>query len=167
MLTMDTATETDAPGLAALYAAAAADLTGRFGPGNWSGSNDETSIRHLIRDDTVCVARDGTSLAGGLRLTRQTPPAIEISHFTPARQPIYLNDLAVAPGWQGKGIGRQLMAFSEAGARKAGHDAVRLDAYDHDVGAAGFYVHCGYVERGRVVFHGTPLIYFEKSLRLP
>jgi hypothetical protein len=39
-----------------------------------------------------------------------------------------------------------------------------LDAYDAAAGAGRFYARCGYQERGRVVYKGDPLIYFELLL---
>jgi hypothetical protein len=43
-------------------------------------------------------------------------------------------------------------------------DAIRLDAYDGTVGAGAFYAKYGFKEVGRVVYRGTPLIYFELLL---
>ena len=44
-------------------------------------------------------------------------------------------------------------------------DAVRLDAYDARAGAGEFYARCGFTERGRVVYKGNPLVYYERLLR--
>ena len=43
-------------------------------------------------------------------------------------------------------------------------DAIRLDAYDHAAGAGPFYAKCGFRERGRVVYRGNPLAYYELLL---
>jgi hypothetical protein len=45
------------------------------------------------------------------------------------------------------------------------NDAIRLDAYDAEAGAGPFYAKCGFEERGRVVYKGDPLIYYELLLR--
>ena len=42
--------------------------------------------------------------------------------------------------------------------------AIRLDAYDSPAGAGDFYTKCGFRERGRVVYRGDPLIYYELLL---
>jgi GNAT superfamily N-acetyltransferase len=157
------AAETDAGGLAALYAAVAADLTARFG-GNWSGSQSKKQARRSILDSAVYIVRDGDAIIGTLRLKAKKPWAIDTAYFEPARAPIYLHDLAIHPDRQRQGLGRHLMSFAEETARAGGHDAIRLDAYDHAAGAGGFYVACGYTERGRVVYRDTPLTYFEKRL---
>lgn len=44
-------------------------------------------------------------------------------------------------------------------------DAIRLDAYDAEAGAGAFYEKCGYRQRGRVVYRGDPLVYYELLLR--
>ena len=40
-------------------------------------------------------------------------------------------------------------------------DVIRLDAFDAESGAGGFYERCGYEPRGRAVYKGNPLAYFE------
>jgi hypothetical protein len=40
-------------------------------------------------------------------------------------------------------------------------DAIRLDAFDAEAGAGGFYSKCGFREVGRVSYRNVPLIYFE------
>jgi len=39
-----------------------------------------------------------------------------------------------------------------------------LDAYDAQAGAGEFYRKCGFEEVGRVIYRGTPLIYFQLLL---
>jgi hypothetical protein len=53
------------------------------------------------------------------------------------------------------------VADAIAVARSWPADAIRLDAYDADAGAGSFYVRCGFLERGRVVYKGDPLVYYE------
>jgi len=43
-------------------------------------------------------------------------------------------------------------------------DAIRLDAYDAEAGAGGFYARCGMMEVGRASYRGKPLIYYELLL---
>jgi hypothetical protein len=47
-------------------------------------------------------------------------------------------------------------------AREWPADAIRLDAYDAPAGAGAFYARCGFSERGRVVYKGNPLVYYER-----
>jgi ribosomal protein S18 acetylase RimI-like enzyme len=75
--------------------------------------------------------------------------------------------MAVAPEFQGEGLGRRLLDEAAAIARAWPGEAIRLDAYDADAGAGAFYARCGYREVGRVTYRGTPLVYFEQLLPLP
>jgi GNAT superfamily N-acetyltransferase len=43
-------------------------------------------------------------------------------------------------------------------------NAIRLDAFDADAGAGGFYEKCGFKERGRVIYRNAPQVYFELLL---
>jgi ribosomal protein S18 acetylase RimI-like enzyme len=80
------------------------------------------------------------------------------------KKALYLTGMAVSPALQGKGIGRKLIdeAIGHAVAWPA--NAIRLDAFDAEAGAGGFYIKCGFREVGRVVYRKDPLIYFELLL---
>ena len=69
--------------------------------------------------------------------------------------------MAVRPDRQRQGIGSLMMEAVKTYANAFPADAIRLDAYDSPAGAGDFYRKCGYVERGRVVYKGNPLVYFE------
>jgi GNAT superfamily N-acetyltransferase len=121
-------------------------------------------VLRAIASSKVLVSRDGGELVATLRLATTKPWAIDAAYFTAARRPIYLLDMAVAPQRQRRGFGRQLLAEATAAAKEWPADAIRLDAYDAPAGAGPFYAKCGYAERGRVVYRGTPLVYFELLL---
>jgi GNAT superfamily N-acetyltransferase len=101
---------------------------------------------------------------GTLSLGTRKPWAIAPEHFTPVTRVLYLRDMAVAPAAQGQGVGRRLLAEAERLARAWPADAIRLDAYDAAAGAGEFYAKYGFKEVARVVYRGTPLIYFELLL---
>ena len=100
-----------------------------------------------------------------LRLATRKAWSIDVSYFTRVRRPLYLTGMAVAVGLQGEGLGRRALEDARDVARGWPADAIRLDAYDARAGAGGFYARCGYEERGRVVYRGTPLVYYELRLR--
>jgi ribosomal protein S18 acetylase RimI-like enzyme len=83
-----------------------------------------------------------------------------------AGQPAVLSHIAVAPGAEGAGFGRQLVeAFVEA-ARDAGSQRVVLATLAGKAGAAGFYRKQGWSEsEPRLNFDGQSMIIF--SLALP
>lgn len=159
------ATPEDAAAIAALRMAAAELLTREHGHGHWSGGVTERGVLSgLHAHSRVLIARGGAEILATLRLTTKKPWAIDPVYFTAVRRPLYLIDMAVAPDFQRQGIGRRLLDFAIAAARAWPAEAIRLDAYDAPAGAGGFYARCGYREVGRVVYRGTPLIYFELLL---
>jgi GNAT superfamily N-acetyltransferase len=117
-----------------------------------------------LRTTRVFVARRCAEILGTFRLTRKKPWAIDTRNFTSAENPIYLLAMAVTPGSQGKGIGRACLEEAERLVRAWPGDAIRLDAFDAEAGAGGFYARCGYAEVGRVSYRNTPLIYYERLL---
>ena len=167
-----TATESDAPALAALHAAASEDLTNRFGPGFWSSPPSERGILAKMRKPKFSrtliarsmVARSNPHIVGTLRLHTMKPWAIDTAYFTAAKQPLYLTGMAVHPNFQRKGVGRLLLREAEAIARAWPVTAVRLDAFDSAAGAGPFYAKCGFREVAHVIYKKNPLIYFERIL---
>jgi GNAT superfamily N-acetyltransferase len=73
--------------------------------------------------------------------------------------------MAVSVAHQGQGLGRMALEDACTVGEQWPADAVRLDAYDASAGAGEFYARCGFAERGRVVYKGDPLRYYERLLR--
>jgi GNAT superfamily N-acetyltransferase len=163
-LTFSLAAPADAPVLTALHSAAAADLTQRFGPAFWSTAPTERGVLASMRYSRVVIARNGKAIAGTLRLANKKPWAIDVTYFTPVKKAIYLTGMAVLPNLQRQGIGRLLLENAVEEARAWPADAIRLDAFDADVGAGGFYVRCGFRETALVIYKKDPLLYFELVL---
>jgi GNAT superfamily N-acetyltransferase len=155
----------DVPAIAALQNSVAGALTARFGEGHWSGMVTERGAAFSQQHARVRVGVAGKRIVTVLRLAQKKPWAIDVSYFTPVKRALYLTGLAVSVARQGQGLGRA--AMEDAGRIALGWpaDAIRLDAYDATAGAGEFYLKCGYLERGRVVFKGTPLRYYELLLR--
>jgi GNAT superfamily N-acetyltransferase len=158
------ATAADAPFIAGLQNAAAGALTARFGAGHWSSLVTERGAVLAQRHAKVRVGRNGKQIVTVLRLATKKPWAIDVSYFTPVKRPLYLTGMAVSVAHQGEGLGRVALEDARAIAAAWPADAIRLDAYDAQAGAGAFYANCGFQERGRVVYKGTPLVYYELLL---
>lgn len=158
------AEESDAPGLQRLELRVAQDLTDRYGRGHWSTSPSEAGVLRRIQSSHVVVGSLGDEIVATLTLATKKPWAIDVSYFTPVPKALYLLNMAVQPSRQRQGLGRDLLQEAHRLAESWPAGAVRLDAYDATAGAGGFYARCGYQERGRVVYRGTPLIYYEHLL---
>lgn len=159
------ATLNDVAAIAGLQNSAAGALTARFGPGPWSSLVNERDAALALRHGRVRIGRDGTRALTVLRLATKKPWAIDVSHFTPVGRPLYLTGMAVSVAHQGKGLGRMALEDACSTAEAWPADALRLDAYEGNAGAGGFYARCGFTERGRVVYKGNPLVYYERLLR--
>ncbi|MGC5702087.1 GNAT family N-acetyltransferase [Pseudomonas sp. NFXW11] len=81
-----------------------------------------------------------------------------------AQEALLLDNLAVSPEAQGRGHGRQLLAFAETQARAAGHSCVRLYTNEAMGENIALYGRHGYVETHRAVEHGLHRVYMNKSL---
>jgi len=154
----------DVPVIAGLRNAAAGALTARFGAGHWSSLVTERSAALGQRHARVRVGRSGKRILTVVSLATKKPWAIDISYFTPVKRPLYLTGLAVSVAHQGYGLGRLAMEDACEVARALPADAIRLDAYDSPAGAGDFYTKCGFTERGRVVYRGDSLVYYELLL---
>lgn len=96
---------------------------------SWDDERIERSLRN--RDCVVLAARDRRRLAG-----------FAIMEFYAVHA--HLNLLAVRPGCQRQGIGRQLLDWLEASARTAGIFTVNLELRAANDGARIFYEKLGY-----------------------
>jgi GNAT superfamily N-acetyltransferase len=159
------ATPNDIAVIAALQNAAAGALTARFGEGPWSSLVTERGAAVAQRHARVRVGRSGKRILTVLRLATRKPWAIDAAYFTPVKRPLYLTGMAVSVAHQGQGLGRLALEDACAVAQAWPGDAVRLDAYEAEAGAGGFYAKCGLRERGRVIYKNDPLVYFEILLR--
>jgi GNAT superfamily N-acetyltransferase len=161
---LELATVEDAAGIVAVRNAAAEHLTREYGEGHWSGLTSERGVLFALRISRVFVMRRRNRVIATLRLATKKPWAIDPTYFTACKRPIYLTDMAVAPGLQRQGIGRRCIKEAVRIIREWPGDSIRLDAYDAVAGAGPFYAKCGFQEVGRVTYRKTPLVYFELVL---
>jgi GNAT superfamily N-acetyltransferase len=150
--------------VAALQNAAAGALTARFGEGHWSSPVTERSVVLSQRHARVRVGTSGGRILTVLRLAPRKPWAIDVSCFTAVERPLYLTGVAVSMARQGRGLGRSALEDARETAVAWPADAIRLDAYDHAAGGGPFYLKCGFRDRGRTVYRGDPLAYYELLL---
>lgn len=84
--------------------------------------------------------------------------------FFPKGDAMFLENVAVEPAAAGKGIGKSLIAFCEAEARRLGLAAVTLYTNEKMVENLSIYPKLGYVETGRRSEDGFNRVFFEKRL---
>jgi N-acetylglutamate synthase-like GNAT family acetyltransferase len=75
-----------------------------------------------------------------------------------------LDNVAVAPAHQGKGLGRCLLEYAETEARRQGFDSICLYAQEIMTENLALYRRIGYVEYARRVEFGLHRVYLRKPL---
>jgi GNAT superfamily N-acetyltransferase len=163
-VTLEEAALDDAAAIARLRNAVAERLTRDHGKGHWSFSSTESGVLSGMKRSRIYVAWHRGRIVATLTLQTKKPWAIDRSYFAAVKRPVYLLSMAVEVESQRKGIGRQCVEQACTIARRWPADAVVLDAYDTPAGAGEFYRKCGFEEIGRVIYRGTPLIYYQMLL---
>jgi GNAT superfamily N-acetyltransferase len=159
-----TATAEDAAALAELHNCVNRHLTAQYGKGPWSGGVTERGVLATMRRANVYVGRVRQGPVATFALSTRKPWAIDVRYFNVSLRPLYLTSMAVAPERQRQGIGKLCIEEARRIAIAWPADAIRLDAFDADAGAGGFYGKCGFREAGRTIYRVAPLIYFEMLL---
>lgn len=77
---------------------------------------------------------------------------------------LWIENVAVLPGMQGKGLGRRLLAHAEALARAARRDEIRLLTNGAFAANVALYERCGYVVTLREPFLDGTTVYMRKAL---
>jgi GNAT superfamily N-acetyltransferase len=78
---------------------------------------------------------------------------------------LLLDNVAVDPRHQGKGVGRALIDFAEQEARRRSHAEIRLYTHQAMHENIALYPRLGYEETGRAEQAGFQRVFFRKTLR--
>jgi ribosomal protein S18 acetylase RimI-like enzyme len=82
----------------------------------------------------------------------------------PEAEAMLLDNVAVRPAAQGRGVGRALLGFAEAQARVTGYAAIRLYTHETMVENIALYRRIGFVETHRGEESGFRRVYMRKPL---
>ena len=115
-------------------------------PGPMTWDYDE-----MIRDWDVTVAESDGALVGLLIVG-------------PADEGFVVENVAVHPSRQGKGLGRELLELAEAKARGAGFDSIYLFTHEKMTENQALYARIGYVEYERRVEGELARVFMRKPL---
>lgn len=119
---------------------------------------DEAMTRERMANGEVYLLELAGKLVGTVRLARKSPPE-EPPH-------LYVNQLAVDPAHQRRGLGGQLMDLAEERAKELGVDRVRLDTAIPAAHLLRWYGARGYVKIGEAQWRGKTYrsVILEKKL---
>jgi ribosomal protein S18 acetylase RimI-like enzyme len=112
-----------------------------------------------IRDHEAWVLAEGE--AGPPGAGRAVVGVIEL---VPREDHLWVENVAIDPAWQGRGLGRRLLQHAEAEARRHGLAEIRLLTNERYAANLAMYRRYGYVETHREPYQGTDLVHFQKAL---
>ena len=104
----------------------------------------------LIADGSVSVLEDADG----------TVAAIIV--LVPKPDHLLLDNIAVRPDRQGRGLGRRLIAFAENEARRLGYTELRLYTHEKMIENISLYKRLGFVETGRGHQAGYDRVFMRK-----
>jgi GNAT superfamily N-acetyltransferase len=110
---------------------------------------DDYAARVAAGEVSVCA--EGDDIAGILVLE-------------PAPDHLLLDNIAVAPPWQGRGVGRLLLDFADAEARRAGYTELRLYTHVLMHENIALYLRRGWQEYGRGEQAGFQRVFMRKAV---
>jgi GNAT superfamily N-acetyltransferase len=105
----------------------------------------------VIKNYQVTVAESGQTLIGVIVLTVTD-------------EGFLIDNVAVDPSYHGKGIGKALLEFAEAEARRAGFGSIYLYTHEKMTENLALYARIGYVEYDRRSQGDFSLVYMRKRL---
>jgi len=107
-----------------------------------------------VSEDAVWVLQDGPAIAGILVLLS-------------APEYLLLDNIAIAPDRQGRGLGRRLLTFTESEALRRGYREIRLYTHQTMIENQRLYALIGYEETGRGSEAGYDRVFMRKPLCNP
>ena len=105
----------------------------------------------VVRRHRVCVLEDGGAIVAASVLIIEPERAL-------------LDNVAVLPKCQGRGLGRQLIAHAEAEAKRLGYKAIELYSHELMHENIALYTRLGYREFARKTEKGYNRVYMRKPL---
>lgn len=77
---------------------------------------------------------------------------------------LWVDNVAIDPAWQGRGLGRRLLGFADDEARRLGLPAIGLLTNERYAANIAMYERYGFRETHREPHLGTDLVHFRKEL---
>ena len=142
------ATDADVARLRELVEAAYGHYVGRIGGRPRPMTDDYAEV---VRDFRVTVAESGGEIVGLLVL------GVDDEGFA-------IENVAVDPSHQGSGVGRALLEYAEAEARRAGFDSISLYTHEKMTENLALYSRIGYIEYDRRAVPIGSVVYMRKTL---
>jgi len=126
-----------------------------------------TYLAHMDPEPAPLRAKYATLIAEGVVYTLVADGDIRgVLVMMPRADDLFVENVAVDPAFQGRGFGRQLMAFAERAARVARLGAIRLYTNEVMTENLKFYRRLGFVEEARRMEDGYSRVFLGRDLAL-
>jgi GNAT superfamily N-acetyltransferase len=171
-LALRLATPADALRVHALLAAAG-DALAAEGFTNWIPAYPWENVERDVVERAVYLVSAsaegmGTTDVGTFMLGPEPHrPYDAMAWAEPEAPAFYLNRMAIAPAWHGRGLGSWCLAEIARLAREVGARAVRCDVYEPNMRTRAFYERAGFVARGTREYGGRTFVCYELVLAPP
>jgi GNAT superfamily N-acetyltransferase len=124
-------------------------------------------IQTDLKNGAIFVAKEKGVCKGMVTLNEHEPDDYkELDFGKDNRRPLFLQNMAVHPRWQGLGIAKLLVNFAQQYAKDMGYDCIRLDVFKPSEGARKLYEKQLFKEIAS--FHSSyqkiPFVCYEKQL---
>jgi len=127
---------------------------------------DAVTINNDIQERTLFVLEEDGVIKGMVVLNEfQDKEYIDVEWRHAAGKALVVHRLSVHPSYQGQGVARRLMHFTERFADDNGYTSIRLDTFSKNPITMSFYKSLRYGIAGTVNFRKGLFYCFEKAIR--
>lgn len=126
---------------------------------------DYNTVHTDIQSETMFGVFKNLELAGVVILDKnQSPEYANVQWELDNDSALVMHRLCVRPKFQGQGIAKQLLKFSEQFAIDNNQRSIRLDAFSGNPAALNLYENNDYIKKGLVTFRKGDFYCYEKIL---
>ena len=133
----------------------------------WDGNypKEKDFINDIQKEDLFVIEREG-NIAGFICINKVEPVEYNELNWTLNETAMVVHRMSVSPAYRRKGIGTQLMKFTDELALKSNIRYLKTDTYSINPKMNGLFVRCGYKLIGEMSFLGkeNPFYCYEKIL---
>ncbi|MFD3158394.1 GNAT family N-acetyltransferase [Haloimpatiens sp. FM7330] len=131
---------------------------------------NEEVISTDIKENSLYILKDGENYLGIIVLNEEQPVEYkDVNWENSIGNILVIHRMAVNPLYQGQGIAKKLMQFTEEFALKNNYLSIRTDTYIENIKMQSLFTKCGYNKTGSVFFNNgkqKPFLCYEKIINL-
>lgn len=118
----------------------------------WGVYPNEAILEEDVEKGQLYILKEEGAILAALAMNEESDPQYETVAWHFGQKPAMMHRLVVDPDCQGRGVGRQVMAWLMEEAARTGHDCLRLDTNLLNERAVALYESLGMHRAGQVYF---------------